>query len=227
MIRYCRLNLPFDTRHLPDDLQFLLQKDWKQHLNTSHFEGDWMILALVAPGGKNISVADALQGESYHPTPLLSLCPAIAAFLKQFKCPLKAVRLMKLNAGAKIKRHKDQDLAYELGEARIHVPLQTNRQVRFLLDNDLIPMMTGECWYINANLYHSVDNEGTTDRIHLVIDCEVNDWLKEIFDLSSEKKERKITVDAITNQHIIENLYLLNTPAAINMAKKLEGDKYS
>jgi hypothetical protein len=40
----------------------------------------------------------------------------------------------------------------------------------------LLKMGGGECWYINANLPHSVSNLGGTDRIHLVMDWVVNDW---------------------------------------------------
>ena len=38
-----------------------------------------------------------------------------------------------------------------------------------------LPMGEGECWYINFNLPHRIHNRGTTDRVHLVIDCVLND----------------------------------------------------
>ena len=37
-----------------------------------------------------------------------------------------------------------------------------------------------ECWYHNLNLPHWVAIRGATDRIHLVIDCVVNDKLREL-----------------------------------------------
>lgn len=45
-------------------------------------------------------------------------------------------------------------------------------------------MKPGELWYLNVNRYHSVTNGGSTDRIHLVIDCIVNDWLREMAEIS-------------------------------------------
>jgi hypothetical protein len=33
--------------------------------------------------------------------------------------------------------------------------------------------------YLNVNLPHRVAHRGAADRIHLVIDCVVNDWLRE------------------------------------------------
>ena len=38
-------------------------------------------------------------------------------------------------------------------------------------------MGEGEAWYLNLNLRHSVVNSGPTPRVHLVIDCVVDDWL--------------------------------------------------
>ena len=46
-------------------------------------------------------------------------------------------------------------------------------------------MNEGEAWYLNFSLEHSVRNGGATDRIHLVIDCIVNDWIRSFFNDSS------------------------------------------
>lgn len=221
-IRYCRLSLPFDNQIIAKDIEALHKEDWLSHLNTEYYNGNWDILSFIAPGGKNISIADSLNDDKFIPTPLLAFCPNIQAFLESFQCPLKAVRLMKLGAGALIKKHRDYDLAFEQGEARIHIPLQTNSQVRFILDDDLISMKTGDCWYINANLEHSVENPGKTDRIHLVIDCEVNAWLNEFFDNSPYKEVKQLNRDVATDLLIIENLYLMNTPTSIALATQME-----
>lgn len=41
-------------------------------------------------------------------------------------------------------------------------------------------MKEGECWYVNTLLKHDVVNNGATDRIHLVVDLKLNDWLEEM-----------------------------------------------
>jgi hypothetical protein len=43
-------------------------------------------------------------------------------------------------------------------------------------------MREGECWYVNFNLAHAVENRGASDRVHLVIDGLVNDWVRTVFD---------------------------------------------
>ena len=42
----------------------------------------------------------------------------------------------------------------------------------------MLNIKVGEVWYVNAVIEHSVRNNGVTDRIHLVIDCEANNWLR-------------------------------------------------
>jgi len=100
-------------------------------------------------------------------------------------CPLTAVRLLRLKAGSSIREHSDYRLGYEDGEVRLHIPVVTNPDVNFFLAGQRLSMQEGECWYLNVNLPHRVDNQSTTDRIHLVIDCVVNDWLAEFFSIKA------------------------------------------
>jgi mannose-6-phosphate isomerase-like protein (cupin superfamily) len=112
---------------------------------------------------------------------VLERCPYIREVLASFHCPLKLVRFLKLSAGSNIKEHSDFDLSFEDGEVRVHIPIQTNPQVEFVVDGERLPMGEGECWYINFNLPHRIHNGGETDRVHLVIDCVLNDWLRGLF----------------------------------------------
>jgi mannose-6-phosphate isomerase-like protein (cupin superfamily) len=66
----------------------------------------------------------------------------------------------------------------ESGVARLHVPLRTNRRVDFRLNGTRVRMKPGECWYLRLSDPHSVANRGRTDRIHLVVDVRVDDWLR-------------------------------------------------
>ena len=96
-------------------------------------------------------------------------------------CKTTSVRFLKLGAGATIRRHRDYDLGLEDGEIRLHLPIHTNPNVEFLLDDQRVELREGELWYLNFNLHHSVHNRSDADRIHLVIDCVVNPWLQAFF----------------------------------------------
>jgi len=57
----------------------------------------------------------------------------------------------------------------------------TNDAVDFRLNGERVVLEAGSCWYLRLSDPHSVANRGTEDRVHLVVDAEVNDWLGEVF----------------------------------------------
>ncbi len=88
---------------------------------------------------------------------------------------------MRLAAGSRIKEHTDHELSFEEGTARIHIPVTTNDGVDFRLNGVRCTMPAGSSWYLRLSDPHSVANRGGTDRVHLVIDVGVNDWLAALF----------------------------------------------
>ena len=111
----------------------------------------------------------------------MSRCEYVPEVLKQFNCELQTVRFLKLAPGARIKKHRDYELGLEDGYVRVHIPVATNEKADFVLNDEHLTMNEGEAWYVNVNFLHSVANAGDTDRIHLVIDCVVNEWLRNYF----------------------------------------------
>jgi hypothetical protein len=178
-----RLPLRFDGAALQADVRRIAEGDWIRHFVTRNYEGDWTVLALRASATASHPVQMIYSDpacDTYVDTPLLGACPAIAAALAAFACPLQSVRLMRLGAGSVIKTHCDHDLDAEHGQARLHVPIVTNPQVDFRLNGVRVDLREGECWYLRLSDPHSVTNGGDADRIHLVIDVLVNDWLREL-----------------------------------------------
>jgi hypothetical protein len=41
-------------------------------------------------------------------------------------------------------------------------------------------MTAGSVWYLRLIDPHAVDNRGSADRTHLVVDADVNDWLADM-----------------------------------------------
>jgi aspartyl/asparaginyl beta-hydroxylase len=200
---------------------YALTGGWVAHFNYRHYEGEWSALALRSPGGKiDQIIPDQIQQAEYADTALLDACPAIQSWLATFACPLLSARLLNLRANSIIKEHRDHELSFENGEARLHVPIFTNPSVEFYLNNVLLKMNEGECWYINANLPHRVSNLGTTDRIHLVIDCVVNDWLRSLFE-SGERYYAEIN-NSDETRRIIRELRYQNTEVSNRLASDLE-----
>ncbi|MDB5018626.1 MAG: L-proline cis-4-hydroxylase [Mucilaginibacter sp.] len=221
MIRYAKLPLGFNLADMQNEL-LSINDGWQEHFNTYYYEGAWTVLALRSPGGnsKNI-IPDLIRNSVYMDTALMEYFPSVKKLLSTLSCPVMSVRFLNLKAGAVIKPHRDNELAFEKGEARLHFPVITNPGVKFYIENELVPLKEGNCWYINANLPHSVLNEGTTDRMHLVIDCKVNDWLKGIVALADEISLKEETPDSDLLL-IINELRLHHTEASDNIANELE-----
>lgn len=93
--------------------------------------------------------------------------------------------LINLPAGASIGRHRDMNPVGKRFNLchRIHIPLITNEMCIFEIEGEEINMKQGEIWEISNTIkMHSVRNEGSTDRIHLLIDyAPVKVW-EELFE---------------------------------------------
>jgi hypothetical protein len=110
-------------------------------------------------------------------TIFLDRAPYCRAVLDSFLCPLRTARLMRLSPGSAIREHCDPDMDAAMGMARLHIPIATGPSVEFLLNGRPVAMEPGSAWYLRLLDPHAVTNRGTMDRIHLVIDANMNDWL--------------------------------------------------
>ncbi len=111
-------------------------------------------------------------------TPLLERFPIMAKILREFRCPVKMMVFYNMLPGAKIHPHRDTSGTLELGFLRFHVPIRTNSQVEFLVDDVAVPMQEGQLWAMNTSHKHAVSNLSDSDRIHLVLEVEVNQWVR-------------------------------------------------
>ncbi|HEX2747369.1 MAG TPA: aspartyl/asparaginyl beta-hydroxylase domain-containing protein [Verrucomicrobiales bacterium] len=169
----------FDAVALRKDLEGFLAGEFVPHFNVHQYAGDWSAIPLRSVGGSVDQIfPDPEQSQAFADTPWMERCPGVRAVLEAFPCPLLAVRFLRLKAGSIIKEHRDYELGFDDGEVRLHVPVMTNPEVEFVLNGNRIVMQEGECWYVNVNFPHKVANRGETDRVHLVIDCAVDEWLR-------------------------------------------------
>ncbi|NCD70234.1 aspartyl/asparaginyl beta-hydroxylase domain-containing protein [Mucilaginibacter agri] len=218
MIAYSKANLTVPINSIRADLERIDQK-WHAHFNNLHYQGNWTVLPLRTPGGTDSIIPELMNADTFEDHPNMELFPSVKKLLGQFKCDIMSVRLLNLCAGSVIKEHRDIELAFENGEARLHVPIITNPDVAFYVNSERVIMNEGECWYINANLPHRVTNNGTTDRIHLVIDCKVNSWLKDLIlnaDIIAFAPEEGHSPEVLLQ--MIVSLRSQNTPTANAMA---------
>lgn len=217
-VKYLKLPFHFDSDKLKNDLKFLLEDRWIDHYNSEAYEGDWKSISLYSVDGKEDSIfAEQSIKKELKPTPLMAKSRYLKEVVDTFQFPLLGVRLLKLSVGAVIKPHKDFRLGYEDGDFRLHIPILTNAKVNFKLGGERIDMQEGECWYTNVNYTHSVSNEGSIDRVHLIIDGQRNDWSDDLFFALAPKERLVYNTDELLiaeYEGIIRELELSSDPTS-------------
>lgn len=121
-------------------------------------------------------------------TPLRAKLPEFESLIDAIPGRKHRIRFMRLKpGGGEIYKHtdiQDKDAGIDEGKLmRIHIPIITSKYVKFECWNlrgvsQTTHMAAGEAWYMDVRKPHRVENYGTTDRIHLVIDVESNELLK-------------------------------------------------
>jgi quercetin dioxygenase-like cupin family protein len=181
MIKTLKFPFSFDIAALRADLDRFTASEWVPHYNKHYYEGDWSAIALRDVKDTIIGMHPEPTRYTYAETPMMERCNYFGKVLGQFECEKNKARLMRLGPGDRIHEHNDAGLRFENGLARIHIPIKTSPHIEFYLDNEVVSMGPGEAWYLNFDLMHRVENKGIEERVHLVIDCVVNDWLAGFF----------------------------------------------
>ena len=179
-----RVLLPFafDPAPLVADLAQIAPGDWIEQPMRTNYEGGWDIVPLRAAAGEThpLRLIYADPGATrFADTLWLERLPGFRRTLARFACPLRSVRLMRLTAGSAIREHCDA-LDAELGMVRLHIPVTTSPEVDFRLGGRRVEMAPGRVWYLRLSEPHAVANRSRTDRIHLVVDAALNDWLAQM-----------------------------------------------
>lgn len=170
-----KLGLQFDPIPLIKELDSIPDEYWSP-VFSNYSAAFWKGVAFRSADGKptNLSV-----GKSYYDTPLMNKLVAFKEVIKTFECVLKRVRLLKLNPGGVLGKHRDIMPGEQISEIRLQIPVITNNDAIFFIEDVPFNIQPGETWYFDISREHSVQNLGTTPRTHLIIDCEINTWIKD------------------------------------------------
>ena len=158
-------DLRFDPAGLASDLARFAD-DWVPDPQ-SYGDAAWsrikLIDASIEPDGR-----DPRLDESPHFREIVESFPS--------KCVL--MLLTRLDAGSTIRRHRDMNGGTVMGVARFHVPIITNADVEFSFEDETVQMRAGETWAFDTTYMHGVENRSDIDRVHVIIDVELNDEIK-------------------------------------------------
>lgn len=223
-MNYIKFPQTYNVQKLCAELEDVLKEEWPLHFNARDFNGDWRSISLRSVSGESNDIYAHSNG-TYSNTPVLSKMPYVMEILDAWQCEKEAVRLLALAPGSVIKPHKDPGCAYHDGSFRIHIPIITNPDVYFTIDDDKLQLKAGECWYMNFSATHSIVNLGASSRVHLVMDGIRNSWTDDLFTAQgyqlSEKRASE-SYDAATKSRMIEELEKMNTDAARELIAQLK-----
>jgi hypothetical protein len=65
--------------------------------------------------------------------------------------------------GTRLGLHPDNDQFL-----KIHIPIKTNNRALFVFEDETFNLKEGSAYMINTTLLHGTDNQGDTDRVHLI-----------------------------------------------------------
>jgi|TARA_R100000900_G_scaffold124874_2_gene99411 mannose-6-phosphate isomerase-like protein (cupin superfamily) len=168
------------------EYDLLKDEKWLGHYDPT-LSREWKAILLVSLHGESVDEESQRGADDYTKmkrTKIVEKLPYFEEILDAFKCRQGRVRILKLSPGAGINMHRDirhEAANIAVGRVRLHIPIHTNDRVTFFVGGEKIKMLPGRLYYVNFSKLHYVRNEGETDRLHLVLDLEVNDWLRDIF----------------------------------------------
>ena len=228
MISNLKLPFTYSEKRLLADLVICEKEEFVVHFNVSNYEGTWESIALQSIGAEAQNIfANPNEERPYEKTPLLNKCTYFNEIIDFFECEKESIRLLRLKTNSKIKEHKDHNLGYEDGCFRIHIPIKTNPDVNFVINDERVLMNVGECWYGNFNLPHWVSNDGENDRVHLVMDCIRNEWSDKLFlkvGYNFEDENLETVYSDETKLQMINELKRIDTPVARQLIEQLKSE---
>ncbi len=183
-VRFLQLPIRFDAERLAAEVAAIPESAWRPH--PRGYPGN-DALTLITTGGDPDS--DARAGPM-EPTPHLLACPYLMQVMEALGATWGRSRLMRLSGDAEVTPHIDTDY-YWRDHMRVHVPIVTQPTVRFICGDEEVNMAAGDCWVFDTWSLHSVHNDATRARIHLVADTVGGDGLLDLLEKAKAPNETR------------------------------------
>ncbi len=131
---------------------------------------DSEIVSLVSSDGEVETILPFSLGKPFRQTVAGELVPKTMKLLKKLGGPLFSVRYIVSKSGASMETHFDENLSPKFGVVRLHIPLITRPESRLTIAGKSFHLATGQIYFTDVSVLHSVENAAKFDRVHLVVD---------------------------------------------------------
>jgi hypothetical protein len=171
-----RLDVPYRTvgpisNQLIDNLVAMIEpEDWfvldyrKKMFPTSSQNIYDSILLRHSKTYKTIDIENLILFDKFFP----ALEPILNELANYYTIVDYVAFMTRLGSGGHIAVHKDSGEFLETIH-RVHIPLLTNSEAIYIVDNDSVCMERGIIYEIDNQRSHGVNNLGQSDRVHLII----------------------------------------------------------
>jgi uncharacterized protein (TIGR03032 family) len=160
---FVRLPLRVDADTLAAEVGALSEEIWKAHPEGA--PGNTAV-PLLAVGGD--AANDSTRG-AIAPTPYLDALPYLRRVLGALDTVVGRSRLMRIEEEGELDAHVDINY-YWRDHLRVHVPVLTTPDVKFVCGGAAVNMAAGEVWVFDTWRRHGVRNPAQAPRVHAVID---------------------------------------------------------
>jgi hypothetical protein len=129
---------------------------------------------------------------------------------KEYNGKVVRSELVNMFPNSRIRKHRDRTNMLFLCR-RIHIPIKTNNETKFIVNEEIENMAEGYVYEINNSKIHSVYNGSNENRIHLIIDLLPEPFASNVFkandtnDINSDMKwdNQRFCVFCITDDYCI------------------------
>jgi hypothetical protein len=151
-----------------------LDEQWTNVYSDYH-TGGWQTLSLLNSTSRptDTVIEDCEPVE----TSLLEKMPETRALLRGLGFRYMWARLAKLEVSAFMHEHRDYQELKDVGRLRLHIPVITNPFSSIVIDRTRIHLALGYVWKLNPIHRHAAANFGKEARIHIILDCYIDDAL--------------------------------------------------
>ena len=159
---FLKLPIRFDADAVAAEVRGLPPAAWTPH--PTGYVGNEAV-RLITPYGGDTDDIEGRMAATGH----LQRCDYVREIMAEIGAVWGRSRFMGLAAGSEVPSHIDINY-YWRTHLRIHIPVITNPDVLFTCGDETVHMAAGDCWIFDSFRWHDVQNKGTEQRVHLVID---------------------------------------------------------
>jgi hypothetical protein len=169
---------------IPEAMQEDLRTDlaqaaipWREAYS-DYQSGGWFVAPLTNSQGSSDQIK--LDGGEPVPTPLLEQFPSVERFMTESELDFRLVRLARIEPGAFMHEHND-NVGIAEDRLRLHIPITTNPDAVLNFDHSNVHLGEGFAWKLDhERVAHAASNFGEESRVHLILDCRMNEALREL-----------------------------------------------